>query len=86
MMDGTQTFDSGDLYRKMTAILREVFEDDALEATPQLTADDVDGWDSLNHMRLMLAVQKRFGVKFSAAEVGKLGNVGDLVALVRAKA
>jgi len=86
MMDGTQTLDSGDLYRTMTAILREVFEDDALEATPQLTADDVDGWDSLNHIRLMLAVQKRFGVKFSAAEVGKLGNVGDLVALVRAKA
>ena len=61
-------------------------EDDALEASPQLMADDVDGWDSLNHIRLMLAVQKRFGVKFSAAEVGKLGNVGDLVALVRAKA
>lgn len=85
-MDGTQGVDSAEIYRTMTAILREVFEDDGLEATPQLTADDVDGWDSLNHIRLMLAVQKRFGVKFSAAEVGKLQNVGDLVALVRAKA
>jgi acyl carrier protein len=85
-MDGTQSLDSSDIYRTMTAILREVFEDDALEATPQLMADDVDGWDSLNHIRLMLAVQKRFGIKFSAAEVGKLANVADLVALVRAKA
>jgi len=85
-MDGARSVDGGDIYQTMTAIFREVFEGDALEATPQLTADDVDGWDSLNHIRLMLAVQKRFGVKFSAAEVGKLANVGDLVALVRAKA
>jgi acyl carrier protein len=85
-MDGTQSPDSGEIYRTMTAIFRDVFEDDLIQLTPQLTADEVDGWDSLNHIRLMLAVQKKFGVKFSAAEVGKLGNVGDLVALIRAKA
>ena len=85
-MDGTQSPDNGEIYRTMTAIFRDVFEDDLIQLTPQLTADEVDGWDSLNHIRLMLAVQKKFGVKFSAAEVGKLGNVGDLVALIRAKA
>ncbi len=85
-MEGAQNLDNAEIYRTMTGILRDVFEDDLIQVTPQLTADDVDGWDSLNHIRLMLAVQKKFGVKFSASEVGKLGNVGDLVALIRAKA
>ena len=85
-MEGAQNLDNAEIYRTMTTIFRDVFEDDLIQVTPQLTADDVDGWDSLNHIRLMLAVQKKFGVKFSASEVGKLGNVGDLVALIRAKA
>jgi acyl carrier protein len=51
----------------------------------ETTADDVDGWDSLSHIRLVLSVEKAFNVKFSAAEVGKLKNVGELVGLIRSK-
>jgi acyl carrier protein len=51
-----------------------------------MTADDVDGWDSLSHIRLVLGVAKAFGVKFSAAEVGGLKNVGEFVEVIRAKA
>jgi acyl carrier protein len=53
--------------------------------TPALTAKDVDGWDSLAHIRLMLTVERAFKVKFSTPEIGKLENVGGLVALIQEK-
>jgi acyl carrier protein len=55
-------------------------------ARPGLAADDVEDWDSLSHLRLITTVQKKFGVKFSAGEIGRLKNVGDLAALIEAKA
>ena len=69
----------------LTSIFREVFDDDDLVLKPELTADDVDGWDSLAHIRLIVSVQKAFGVKFSAVEMSRLKNVGDLVALTKQK-
>jgi acyl carrier protein len=70
---------------RLTSIFREVFDDDDLVLKPELTADDVDGWDSLAHIRLILSVQKAFGVKFSAVEMSRLKNVGDLVELTKHK-
>jgi acyl carrier protein len=69
----------------LTAVFRDVFDDDELVLKPELTADDVDGWDSLAHIRLILTVQKKFGVKFSPIEMNRLKNVGDLIALTRHK-
>ena len=74
------------IYAKLTALFHDVFDDDTIQVTPELTADDVDEWDSLSHIRLVLAVEKQFGLKFSAAEVGRLKNVGEFVALIEAKA
>jgi acyl carrier protein len=74
------------IYRQLTTILRDVFDDEALVAKPGLTADDIEEWDSLSHLRLIMTVQKGFGVKFSAAEVGRLHNIGDLAQLIEAKA
>jgi acyl carrier protein len=79
-MTSTQT------YEKLTAIFRDVFDEDDLALTPETTADDVDGWDSLTHIRLVLAVSKAFGVKFSASEIGNLKNVGEFAALIEKKA
>jgi acyl carrier protein len=70
---------------RLTSIFREVFDDDDLVLKPELTANDVDGWDSLTHIRLILSVQKAFGVKFSSVEMSRLKNVGDLVALMKHK-
>ena len=50
-----------------------------------MTADDVDGWDSLSNIRFIMSVEKKFGVKFSASEVGKLKNVGELAELIEAR-
>jgi len=61
-------------------------DDDSIVVTPELTANDVDAWDSLGHMRLILAVESAFGMGFSAAEVKRLQNVGEFVALIQSKA
>ncbi len=74
------------IYAKLTEIFHDVFDDDSIQVTPELTADDVDEWDSLTHIRLVLGVEKKFGLKFSAAEVGRLKNVGEFVSLIQSKA
>lgn len=74
-----------EIYPKLTEILRSVFGDDTLEATPTLSAKDVAGWDSLRNIRLMLTIERSYGIRFSATEIGKLQNVGDLAELVRSK-
>lgn len=72
-------------YAKLTQVFHDVFDDESIVVHPALTADDVDEWDSLTHIRLVIAVEKAFGMKFSAAEVERLRNVGDLVALIEAR-
>jgi acyl carrier protein len=73
-------------YQNLTQVFHDVFDDDSIVVTPELTADDVDEWDSLAHIRLVVAVEKKFGMKFSAAEMGELKNVGELVSLIEARA
>ena len=73
------------IYAGLTAILREIFDDDTLVATPELMADHVEGWDSFAHLRLILAVERRFGVDFAAAQIASMTNVGDLAQLVASK-
>jgi acyl carrier protein len=73
------------IYARLTDIIRNVMDDDSINVTPQLSAKDVDGWDSLSHIRLLMTIEKEFKFKFSTSEVGKLQTVGDLAALVRLK-
>jgi acyl carrier protein len=75
-----------DIYERIAPIFRDVFDDDALTIGPETTAADVEGWDSLAHIRLIVSVERSFGIKFTAAEVGALENVGDFVALIGSKA
>ena len=73
------------IYEKLIDVFRDVFDDDNLVANPETTAADIDGWDSLAHIRLMLTVEKAFGVKFAAAEIAGLKNVGELVNLIESR-
>jgi acyl carrier protein len=74
-----------EIYARMTATLRDVLDNDDVVATPELTAKQVKGWDSLAHIRIVLSVEQAFRVRFSAAEVSKLNNVGDFAALIQSK-
>ena len=77
--------DEPEIYARLTEVFHDVFDEDSLKVTPELSAKDVDGWDSLTHIRLILTVEKKLKVKFTTAEIGRLGNVGDLATLIKAK-
>jgi acyl carrier protein len=70
-------------------VFRDVFDDPTLDVTDNMTADDVDGWDSLTHINLIIALEKRFRIKFATAEISRLkdegSNVGSIIALVTQK-
>jgi acyl carrier protein len=74
-----------ELYAGLNEIFRQVLDDDTIELAPSMTADDVEGWDSMNHIFIVVEIEKRFGIKFQAAEMEDLKNVGELAALVREK-
>lgn len=67
---------------RLTGVLREVFDDDRLVAHPELTARDVAEWDSLNHIRLVVSVEKAFGIKFKFSEVSGFANIGEMAEAV----
>jgi acyl carrier protein len=75
--------DEAQIYARLAEIFQDVFDDDSIAVSPDLSAKDVDGWDSLAHIRLILTVEKAFKIKFSTSEIGKLEKVGDLVALIK---
>jgi acyl carrier protein len=75
----------GDIKPNLTAVFRQVFSQPSLEIEDGTTAADVNGWDSLTHVTLIFAIEKRFGVKFSTREVQALKTVGDLVRLIGRK-
>jgi acyl carrier protein len=77
--------DNQDHYATLTDVFHDVFDDDTIVVTPDLTASDVDEWDSLRHIRLVAAIEKKYGLSFSAAEIGRLKNVGQFVSLIEAK-
>ena len=66
-------------------IMSEVFYVDDLDVTESTTADDVAEWDSLSHIRLIVAIERKFKIKFKNSEIESLKNVGDLVKMIEAK-
>jgi acyl carrier protein len=73
------------LWNDLTAIFRETLDNDSLTLAEATSARDVPGWDSITHVLLVVAVEKKFRVKFTAGEIQRLQNVGELVALIRSK-
>ena len=67
-----------DLMERLQDVFREVFDDDGLEIRDETVAADVADWDSLNHVKLVVAIEERFGIKFSNREIGSWKNVGDI--------
>ncbi|HJV65053.1 MAG TPA: acyl carrier protein [Geomonas sp.] len=74
-----------DILQELTPIFREVFDDDSIVLTRETTANDIDAWDSLTHMNMVMAVEVRFGIRFALGELPALRNVGDLADLVLKK-
>ena len=73
----------GEIYEQLTEIIRDVLMNFDLVLTPDLTANEVEGWNSFKMIEIILAVESHFGMKVRSKELDELENVGDLVALVR---
>ena len=76
---------SEEIYAQLTAIFHDLFDDDTLVLTPDLTASDVPEWDSFNHINLIVAVESRFKIKFQTDELEALHTVGHLADLIQTK-
>lgn len=70
---------------RLTAIFRNVFDDDSLTLFDEMTAADVEDWDSLSHITLVVACEKEFGLRLTPAEVGHLKNVGEMLKLLTSR-
>ena len=74
-----------DIMKRVEEIFREELELDDLVLTDETTADDVEEWDSLSHVQLVVAMEKTFCIKFSSREILSWDNVGDLVDCIKGK-
>lgn len=70
---------------RLNAVFCEVFDDDDLKISPEMTANDVEGWDSLSHINLIVAVEGAFKIKFNQKELLTHKNVGDLLRSIESK-
>jgi acyl carrier protein len=75
--------DTEEILAKLTPVFRDVFDNDRIALAPEMTARDVDGWDSLANIRLMITIEEEFRVKFDVGEFQEYRNVGDLAAGVK---
>ncbi len=70
---------------RLNEVFRDVFDDESINVTRDTTADDIDDWDSLEHIRLVTAVEREFGVKFTMREVSAMKNVGEMIDIIAAR-
>ena len=71
-----------EILNKMEHIFHDVFHDDTLQITMQTNADDIEAWDSFNHINLVSAIEQAFGIQFALGELQELENVGDMITLM----
>ena len=75
----------GKIFERLTEIFREAFLRDDLKLSASMTARDVEGWDSLKQIMILVGIEQKFNIKFSTKEMDSLGCVGDLVSLIAAR-
>lgn len=74
-----------EINEKLTAIFHEIFNDNTIVLSDEMTAKDVENWDSLTHMLMITKVEETFGIKFKLKELNKLKMVGDLINTIETK-
>ena len=70
------------IYEMLDEVFQDVFDDEDIHVTPETTADDIEDWDSLEHINLVVAVENKFGIKFNMSEVVQFKNVGEMVEVI----
>lgn len=73
------------LIERLTKVFRRVFDDESIELNTTMTANDIDEWDSLSHINLIIAIELEFGIEFKQKEIQNLENVGALIQSIEKK-
>ena len=71
---------------ELNEIFRDLFDDDDIEVTRKTTADDIDDWDSLEHINLIGAVERKYKISFTMKEVSSMKNVGEMIDIIMERA
>lgn len=74
-----------EIKERLQEIFRDIFDDEELEIRENMSAKDIEDWDSLAQINLIIAIEKEFGVKFNLEEVSKLKNIGEMLAQIKSK-
>lgn len=71
-----------EVFERLTQVFREVFDDEEIELTDSTTADDIEDWDSFEHINLVVAVEEEFSFKIPMGKVVTMKNVGEMVDII----
>lgn len=74
-----------EVFEKLNEVFRDVFDDEDITVTEATTADDIEDWDSLEHINLLAAVEQEFGIKFNMGQVVSMKNVGEMAEIIMSK-
>lgn len=71
-----------EVYEQLTRVFRDVFDNENITINDNTTADDIDEWDSMEYINLIIAVEEKFSIKFTMEQVNGMKNVGEMVGLI----
>lgn len=71
--------DRNEVLEKLTPIFREQLDNEDIELNAETTAEDIEEWDSLSHIQLIVAIEKSFGIRFTSSEIQSWNNVGEMI-------
>jgi len=77
--------DSTEILQEVSGIFKDILDDDDVQVTETSTADDIEEWDSLTHIQLVVAIEKHFKIRFTAAEINSFQNVGEMCVGIQKK-
>ena len=78
--------DTREIFTRLNRVFQDVFDDDSIRVTPNTTADDIEDWDSLEHITLISAVEREFRMKFKMGEISSMKNFGEMASIIQQRA
>lgn len=77
--------ENNEIKERLEKIFREIFDDPELKISLETTAEDIEEWDSLTHMQLILKIENEFNIKFTISEIKQASNVGEFIEIIKEK-
>ena len=74
-----------EIYERLNSVFRDIFDDETIEVNANTTSSDIEDWDSLEHINLIVAIEQEFGMKFNMNEVTTMKNVGEMVEIIKSR-